>query len=244
VPKGAALGRVAITPSIEITSLMELDALLRLLDRWKHHPLYPDIIQALHSEYVHTFIGLAAASFLEDAGNGVIWQKTGAGRAADLLIIIRPQEYIGVEIKVPTALCTPKSTLSDSETRSLVKTALKRAGTGVSGQLSPTRPGLLVIGGFHLRHQDIDTLARAATHLLEKAARAHHHAHLLGIMVIDVGVLLEFKESPNTEFVRKPSSLVKTRIVNHLGYHGDVKLSTAQASTLRPTPGNLFEVSG
>ena len=104
--------------------------------------------------------------------------------------------------------------------RAIERWRVERAGTGARGQLSPERPGLLVIGGFHLQASDANDLERAATEYLKDATRKNRHEQLMGIVL--VLFVSGFKRSATKVDVGAALSI---RVVKHPGYRGDVGLN-------------------
>ncbi len=209
------------TPIVDVRPVMELVTLLDTLERWKNHPLWPKIVQSLGNEYLHTVITLACGSFLEDAGNGVVFQEAASGRAADLLLIVGAQQRALVEIKVPQVLRAPSGPLGYHKWLEIIKTAVKGARTGEKGQLSRQHPGMLVLGGFHLEESDANDFQRAATDYLTRATKAGRHAHLMGIVLLSFGTAVA--RSTATSEVH---ATLRPTVAANPGYKGNISLST------------------
>jgi hypothetical protein len=154
-------------PRLDISSIVELVAVRDLASRWQRHPLFDSVGPYLLNEYSHAVIALLVADFLVRAGNGVAAPTGGAGRGPDLRVCIGAAEYVPIEIKVPRALQEPPLSLDNGSASAIVAAALEESGTGRKGQLRTGRGGVLVVGGFHLGRQVLQSLERAAeTHLL------------------------------------------------------------------------------
>ena len=57
---------------------------------------------------------------------------------------------------------------SSEDAAEIIRSAVKKAGTGRKGQLAQTPSAFLVIGGFHLSPHDLDSLEQAACAYLEQ----------------------------------------------------------------------------
>jgi hypothetical protein len=221
----AAAALVESEPVIDARPIVELHSLLAILRRWQNHPLWAQLALALINEYSHTVITMAAASLLEDVGNGVMLHKSVSGRGADLMLVTGPRQQAAIEIKAPRVLRNRSTPLSHSESLEIVTKALKKAGTGGKGQLSRERPGLLVIGGFHLNDSDLDQLENACKSYLLDAARRKRHTQLLGISIVSVGVAAEAKFNAVGVVERRVSGALQVRIAKNAGYVGAITLS-------------------
>lgn len=219
------------TPTVDVRPVMELVTLLHTLERWQRHPLWPKMVQGLGNEYLHTVITLAGASFLEDAGNGVVFHEAASGRAADLLLIVGAQQRAAVEVKVPQVLRGPSGPLGYEKWLEVIKAAMKGARTGAKGQLSRQHPALLLIGGFYLDESNLRDFQRAATDYLRAATKAGRHVHVMGIALLTFGTAVA--RSATTSDVQ--GTLRATVAVNP-GYKGEIALSTAPAPHLPPLP--------
>lgn len=214
------------SPSIDPRSIVELQSLVTVLNRWSGHPLWPEISAGLANEYCHTVITLSAASFLEDAGNSVTLFKSNTGRAADLMLVAGARMRAAVEVKAPRILRWRDQPVTSEIAAEIVSKAVKKAGTGLRGQLSSGESGLLVIGGFHLAVSDLDALENAAEIYLRQAARLGKHAQLLGISVVAIGVGFEAGFNAVGIAERRLSGVAQVRVAKHPGYKGDMNLST------------------
>lgn len=211
------------TPTVDDQRLMELLTLRDTLERWKRHPFYRKLVEALVNEYQHTVIMLAAVTALVDCGNGVMFQESVSHkRTPDALVVLGAHgQRASVEVKVPPDLAAPKGTLGYDALLKVVKKPVKRA----RGQLSRERPGLLVIGGFHLQAPDANDLVRAATDYLHDATRRGKHPQLMGILL--VLFVSGFKRSATKVDV---GAALDIRVVRHPGYRGDVGLRDGRVS--------------
>jgi hypothetical protein len=220
-------GTVSLTsssPGLDARAVIEVDFLVHTLKRWNRHPLWPKIVAALINEYSHTVITLAAASFLEDAGNGVILHEPAGTRAPDLMLVTGPKERAAIEVKAPRILRWRGHPLSKDEASNIVAVAMKKAGTGKKGQLGERQAGLLLLGGFHLSMPDVVHVETAATDYLSAAARKGRHENLLGIAILSLGAIIEQDAGSSA-----PSSLggmINVRIAKHPRCRGDIRLES------------------
>jgi hypothetical protein len=213
------------TPEVQVDYLGELMALLHTLGRWQKHPFRLQMVRGLFGEheYQHTVILLAAATAFEDAGNNVEFKAPGPQRTPDLFLVIGPQDRIAVEVKAPKELRGRSAALGRAGFQDVVKAAMKRAGTGGSGQLSRAQSGMLVIGSFRTWPSDVKDFEAAATDYLRAAATRGKHRHLLSIVLLSFVTIA--KRGP-TQQSAQPALLLTN--VEHPGYQGTIKL--------RPSP--------
>jgi hypothetical protein len=224
--RDAANALTGASPIIDPRPILELDGLLHILARWNGHPLWPKIAAALVNEYAHSVVTLAAASLLEDVGNGVVLFESESGRGADLMLVTGPRQRAAVEVKAPKVLRGRRTAVGIEEASTIIEKAVKKAGTGATGQLSNRQSGLIVIGGFHLTGGDLDTLERAATAYLSSAMTRQRHEHLLGIAVVVVGATVEADFTSGGIAEHSLSGIVEVRVAKHPGYRGDMTLKT------------------
>jgi hypothetical protein len=183
-------------------------------------------------EYAHTVITLAAASFLEDNGNGVVLHESKSGRAAGLHLVLGARGRAAVEVKAPRALRYRPTDPSPEEARAIIAAAMKGTGTGSKGQLARALPGLLIVGGFHLTREAIAQLERTAEAYLHDAARAGRHKHLLGIAPLSVSSMVQLTDSLPGSAGKMSGTLLAGLALNP-GYTGDVRMSAERSPTLR-----------
>jgi hypothetical protein len=158
------------TPTVDDRPVMELVALLHTLERWQRDPIFPTMVHdlGLGNAYPHTAITLAAATLLEDLGNSVelheaaasrLYPPSAAPREPDLLLVIRAQLRVGVEVKAPGVLRAPKGALGYAKLLDVIETEMKRARTGGKGQLATGGPRCSSLAGFTLPHRTCQTLS-------------------------------------------------------------------------------------
>ncbi len=209
-------------PLVDDRPLMELLTLRDTLERWKRHPFYPKLVQGLVGEYQHTVILLAAATALVDCGNGVVFQESVSHQQTpDVLLVLGAHgQRASVEVKVPPELAAPKGALGYETLLRIVEKTVKRSREQQGGE----RPGLLVIGGFHLHPSDANDLERAATDYLAEAARKKKHTNLMGILLLVF--VSGFKRTDTQVDV---GAALYPRLVKHPGYQGAVGLHEGRA---------------
>jgi hypothetical protein len=213
-------------PFIDVSAWSELNALITLVDRWRGHPNFEMLRKGLVDEYEHTLILLAAATLLEDQGNGVVLQPANAsGRSADLRLGTGAKEALA-EIKAPRALIWPTAPITRQLAEQLVRKALNKARTGARGQLQQGKPGLLIVGGIHLNSVDLNMLERAADVHLARAAQQQIHKSLMGIVLIRIGADISKRFSAVGEVTTSLSRQFEIRVSRHPGYVGPAELRT------------------
>ncbi len=211
----------ASEPKLDPVALAELMATAHFLERWKEHPLWPELLSSLQSPqgFPHTVITLAAASFLTDAGNAIaIVSATGAGRSPDLRLRVDAHRFISTEVKAPERLQRPRTPLDAHAAKEIVRNALKRAGTGSGGQLSAAASGMLIVGGFGLRESDLDALKVAGDFVLR--SYPDERKHLVACAFLSVGTLLS--DDGGGHLTCQP--VLTTRIVLNPNYSGETPL--------------------
>jgi hypothetical protein len=172
----------------------EVNMALDLLERWRNDPALPLLIASIRNpdEYPHAIMTLAAASHLSDLGNGVgLYVEPGNGRrAADLRIALTAHRHAAIEVKMPRILQqrTSREAITEAGIATILKKALREAGTGAGGQLSSEHPGILLIGGFHLEDRQIAMLKIGARKLLSKRTSC---AHIIGIAIMSINVRID-----------------------------------------------------
>jgi len=221
------------TPAVHVDYLMELRSVLLSLERWQRHPFWSEMVRGLgnENEYLHTVILLAAATYLEDAGNNVEFKETGRLRTPDLFLVLGPQQRIAVEIKAPKDLRGSSAALGYKKVREIVKVSMKKAGTGHSGQLSRQHPAMLVIGSFRTWPSDLQDFENAAADYLRDAAKNGRHKHVLSAGLLSLVTMI--RRTP-TKTDGKPA-LQMTSVANP-GYEGEIKLITETRPYLRHPP--------
>lgn len=225
------------SPSVDARSLVELRLTADLFEQWSDDPAWPGILASLKNptDFPHALATLAAASFLNEAGNSTGLNIAEYGRAPDLRLQITAEEYVGCEVKTPQPLQRPPTPLTASEANGIVRKALTSARTQPGGQLSPDRSGCLVVVGFHLHERDADLLEKAARQLLGGRARTH----VIAIVVMGLGVVLE-----EAEMSRSLGGGVNLRVAGNPSYAGPHRLVDEPRATLRALRADGPQVGG
>jgi hypothetical protein len=148
---------------------------VELTQRWSRHPAHPSLESAMKDprNYRHNISTLYVASYLADCGNGVtlVAPTNQPGCIPDLLVSVEePGSSMAIELKAPGAIDYPSGPLSGRMAKTVIRSSVRRAlgQGGKPGQISPSRPGLLVVAGFGLLDQDIERLREAATRAARK----------------------------------------------------------------------------
>jgi hypothetical protein len=204
--------------AIDLSKLSELMATVLLFDRWRHHPMWPDLVATLadRNEGQHTVMMLTVASYLADAGNGIglVAHGDGGGRIPDLWVEPGFLERLDIEVKTPQDLRGPRARrLTVDEATTSISRQLTKAAGNRRGQLDPTHTGILAVGGFHLDPGALDTLEEAATNVL--AAHEGRKGHLAAVLVAEL--------KPTMQEMRLETGL-ETRLVRHPSYRGGLEI--------------------
>ncbi|MHB1330132.1 MAG: hypothetical protein ACYC2K_18185 [Gemmatimonadales bacterium] len=208
-------------PIVDARALAELHILRHVVERWSGHPQFASLRDAIANEYPHTLITLALASYLEDMGNGVMVGVPAAGRSPDLRIQVSAMLSASVEVKSPDLLYCRDAPLPPEAASSLIQRALRKIGSGRSGQLSGAPTGLLVLGGFHLTSADLDELEGAACDRLGTLAQRSRKPSLAAIYVVSIGSALRMADG-----IKSFHGEISVRAVPHPGYAGEIRLAT------------------
>jgi len=236
-------------PAVDVVSVTELNMALDLLERWRNDPAWAGIVRSLRNptNFPHAAIKLAAASHLTDLGNGVglAAEQTPGRRTPDLWIAVGARERMAIEVKAPLALQRRLEPVREHDVQEVVRKALKNAGTGPRGQLSARHPGLLLIGGFHLREADIELLKEEARALLSKTGDKRRH--IAGVMVLSVGVLVENAILGPDAIVSSRETrlhgIITVRIAMNPRYKGALVIEIADRPGLQKVEGDAKEIS-
>jgi hypothetical protein len=208
-------------PAIDARHVTEIVALLEVLETWRNHPGWPELVRGLGNEYSHTVAMLAAAKILKDQGHSVTLQEGRVGRAADLLLVVGVQQYTTVEVKAPKDLRWRNEGLTQGQANGIVEAAAKSAGVGKTGQLSPANPGILVIGGFHLSSGDLGRLEEAGNSHFAQARSTGRHAHIMAIVHLSLGSSITAYNGLDRR--RDLKAHVDVRVSTNPTYRGDIE---------------------
>ncbi len=229
-------------PTVDDYAIVELRGALRVLEAWHGDPCWPGIVRSLENPtyFRHAVICLAYASFLVDAGNDVALQEETVTRSADIQIAVRSNLFTGAEVKSPTALQDPEEPISIADADRLVGGAMKDAGTGPRGQLSPDRPGLLAIGGFNLREIDLETLQEASRGLLLRTGGWRRH--IVAISILSFGIASLPSEITGREEGETIEAIFDIRTSLNPQYTGNAALNQSLRPSLSSLPSEVVAV--
>jgi hypothetical protein len=210
--------------------IIELLATVQMFDRWRNHPAWPELVNALASENEgpHSLMLLSAASYLSDSGNGVgIVSQGGKGRIPDLWIEPTLIERLNVEIKTPAALRGFKGlAISAVEAEKVIERQVNKAASAKRGQLDPARSGVLAIGAFHLPAGKLEALVSATQRVLARQAKENRKPHLAGVLVSAFGY--NVLRLPTERGRQQLNTFMENRFVRHPGYKGDLTIDQSQ----------------
>jgi hypothetical protein len=170
----------------------ELDTALNLFDEWRDAQAWPEFQKALQdpSNYLHAVGALAVASTLKEKHAAVALQASRAdARSADLLMTVTDKLELNLEVKAPSALWQPRVSLSVGHALAIVRSSLRSAGLGSSGQLAAGRPAILAIAGMFLSDESFNLMTRAMAATLLSSGR--RWPHLLGIALFNLRQRIE-----------------------------------------------------
>jgi hypothetical protein len=221
-------------PSLHL-EVLELDAAVGSLERWRHDPAVPELISSLTSatDVAHVTVTLVAASYMTDSGNAVeLAPPSGDKRTPDLRLHLGATTRVNAEVKVPQGLVQPDS-LDQSTAITIVRKALSNAGTGSGGQLNPERDAVLVVGATNLRQPQIDALEAAAR--VVATERPRDRTHLMGILVVPIGSLIEgVTAGPKGLKIDGPlkvSPIASPQFLANPNYSGALNVETERTAT-------------
>ena len=220
-------------PGVHLLEIVELSLAIELFERWERDPAMQGLLEDLKGtkDFAHILVTLTAASYLTDAGNGVELVRPSreqGQRTPDLRLHMGARTRVNCEVKVPDPLVRPADPVDIGSATEIVRNAVSKAGTGTRGQLSPEHPGLLIVGGLHLRTTDVDRLEGAARAVT--AERPRHRTHIAGIAAVAVGSSVEgFGADSGGLTVGQDismSAIASVRIALNPNYSGDTAIST------------------
>jgi len=212
-------------PSLRVLDVLELSAALELFERWRAAPAWDAIVGALANpdDYPHAVITLAVASHLTDAGNRVeLLPAHGDVRTPDIAVRSTTGARTNVEVKTPRALQQPHDRLSQSRAEKIIGAAVKDAGMKEGGQLSPTDPGILVVGGFYLADADLDALEEAAT---RRVRDRESRSHIAAVAIVAFGAFVEDKPGGGDT---RWHGTISVRVAENPSYVGDVHVDATE----------------
>jgi hypothetical protein len=164
----------------------ELHAILDLYDEWHGSAAWPEFQRSLNSpaDFLHAVATLAMASQLRlRHPRTELVAAVGNDKHADLMLMVSEQHDLAMEVKAPQKLWQRDRALEVGEAMRIVRAALRDS----QGQLSPKRPGVLVVAGFHLSTETFEVLTDGAEMVLQTLAPLR--PYLLGIALQDFGVV-------------------------------------------------------
>lgn len=233
---GAVQLDLGIAPRVVVSdgsALAELATLVALFRRWSRHPELQKLIQTVGhpTEFHHSLMVLAVASYLVDAGNGtgIIGDAGASGRIPDLWTEPSLIERMEVEVKTPQELRGPlgNASLTESSASRLVERLIDRAASTQKGQLDPEFTGIVAIGCFHLGPGGADLLEVAIQGVLKR--QAHRKRHLAGVIVCELRADQQPVQDGATEAGQTAfAPVLDVRLVPHAGYQGELTLDTSQ----------------
>ena len=206
--------------------ISELVSLNSLFDRWKNHPAWNDLRNALanSNDVQHQLTQLLTASYLADNGNGVgiVFGVKDQGRIPDLYVRPTVQESLQVEIKTPLALRGPAGSFTDEALHKIIEDHLNKAASSSGGQLDKSKSGLLAIGAFHLKAETLDQMERISQAILNK--QNERKPHLAGVVIVMQTYVQETVVTQGGAVVtRSFAPSAEFRIAKHPGYKGSLK---------------------
>lgn len=175
-------------PSFNLRAIIELSLMLNMIERWQFDPAWKTLLPALRSghDFRHTMIMLAAADQFGRFGLDVgIINAESHNRIPDLYIQVDARNQIGIEVKTPKVLDSPKHAIQQDHLQRTVKKAFREAATP-DGQLAEHQVGFLILGGFNLSQSAIEVVKAAARERF--AQHRVSYQHIVAVAVISIGV--------------------------------------------------------
>ena len=131
--------------------------------RWRRDPAFETMRPGLADprEFVHTVVTLTVASYLRDVGNALyLYDAPGRGKGSRSPGWTSALGHLrSPRSRLLEGLFRPPDCFVGRSARQLIERQARSAGIRTGGQLDPRRPGLLILGGWHVSNEDIDTLA-------------------------------------------------------------------------------------
>ncbi len=206
-----------------------------LFRRWKNHPAFPELIQAITDvdEVRHTTMLLLVASYLTDSGNGVeiVYGEHGDGRIPDLRLRPSLTEYVGIELKTPQAFRAPKKQpIEYSQAVKEIELQLDKAASSKKGQLDPSSTGIVTIGAYSLSPESFAILKTAAAYVLQKQHGQKRKSHVAGVFLASIGWEAPARIiSPGQTTYFSPTC--NCELIQHPGYQGNVQIGQSEMPT-------------
>lgn len=227
--------RRSIRPSSGLTpaALRDLSLVLHalfLFYRWRNHPRYPMLTRRLGDakHFLHDTAVVAVATKLADLGNGVgLLREVREKKTADIEVVAGPVDRLVVEVKTRQELAPDRERLTADAAERAVRSAIDDAGIGSGGQLDPSQPGILALGGYWLARQEFDLTLSAAQR--QMADWPDSTTHIAAILVCSIGGL-DASTGRSEANVDVPDLV--TGFTPNLNFRADVRL---RPYTLSPT---------
>ncbi len=216
---------------LHVVAAVELALTAELFGRWSMDPHWNEILSTLRDpgSYPHAVGTLIAAEHLRSDGRRVTLNPTRVGaRSADLRVEGQGTSQLSVEVKAPKLLQLQEPDLTADTPDSLIAGFVRSAGPTQGGQLDSAESGLLVLGGFHLSRHDLKALADAVGRYF--AEKGRRRTHMIGIMVVSLGILADRIAAANGVLRSLENSTITpvttAQLTKNPFYTGSVSLDT------------------
>jgi len=215
--------------AIFLEDVVELSALVELMERWRRDPGAVRVFDGLvlPEQYHHSLVLLVAISNLTDLGNGVglygtrppgipvpdFWIQAGANRRLD------------VEVKAPEELQSRNRPLSREDGKNAFEKGRRKALKGKKAQLQHGEPGVLLLGGAGLTSTDLMTLEEVVT--AQMASHGKRYPHIAAVMLLSFNLIAEGKVLGSGEPLNLDKALsggVQIRYVPNPSYGGSIQI--------------------
>ncbi len=239
--------RRSIRPSSSLPpeTLRDLSLVLHtsfLFYRWRYHPRYPKLIRRLGDakDFLHDTAVVAIATKLADLGNGVgLLREVKERKTADIEVVAGPVDRLVVEVKTRQELAPDRESLAAEAAERAVRGAIDDAGIGSGGQLDPSQPGVLALGGYRLTRQEFDLTLSAAQR--QMADWPDSTTHIAAILVCSIGGVDLSPRSPEAN-IDVPELV--TGFVPNLNFRADIQLRPYVLSPTLVLPSRDMSITG
>lgn len=218
-----------LNPVIDVYSSLELFTTLSLFEEWRCNPAWSKMLSSFEnpSDYCHAIVTLATATLWrkEYGSVGIDVENVSGKRNCDIRIFVSADERIKLEVKSPKCLHNLILPLTKEQAIKMLKDALKSANHKGGGQLSPESPGILVLGGFNLKKNNIDTIIDVTTGWFKGSSKSYNH--IIGLQVISIGGYFENTITTSVGVMSgdhtKGFSVIEGRLAMNPNYDGILK---------------------
>jgi hypothetical protein len=172
-----------LAESAAAVAIVEVSRVIDAMEQWRRDPAWKEFQEAIQDpgNYLHAVTTLTVAAALKEHHSGTELVASGTpDRSPDLRMVVTHEHDLAVEVKTSLGLSNRAHAVPGSEALRAVERAIKHASTGFKGQLAAGKPGILVIGGFHIESETYAALGDAAGNVM---ASGRPRRNLLAIVI-------------------------------------------------------------